>query len=159
MIIVRRAVLPLRVFLVALFAVLVVLETMSLPGQFAHLAQESPDEAYLRWPATAVTVFWVVCAQVVVICTWKLITLVQADRIFSEGSVRWVDRILAAVGAGWAVLAGVFCWVGFNADDPGLPLLLFLLVLTGAVAGLVLLVLRALLEQATTLRTDAESVI
>jgi len=54
-----RAVLPLRIFLVMLFAVLVVFQTMSLPGQFRYMAQEQPDLAYLRWPATAVTVFWV----------------------------------------------------------------------------------------------------
>ena len=52
----RRVVLPLRVFLVLLFGILVVFQTMSLPGQFAYMARESPDQAYLRWPLTAVTV-------------------------------------------------------------------------------------------------------
>ena len=45
MIVEHRAVAPLRLFLVALFAILVVLQTASLPGQFAHLAEESPDLA------------------------------------------------------------------------------------------------------------------
>lgn len=57
-----RAVAALRFFLVALFGVLVFFETVSLPGQFAHMARESPDDAYLRWPATIVSIFWVVCA-------------------------------------------------------------------------------------------------
>ena len=39
----RHVVLPLRVFLVVLFGILVVLQTLSLPGQFAHMAQESPE--------------------------------------------------------------------------------------------------------------------
>ena len=60
----RRVVLPLRVFLVLLFGILVVFQTMSLPGQFAYMARESPDHAYLRWPLTAVTVFWLLCVQV-----------------------------------------------------------------------------------------------
>ena len=47
----HRAVAALRVFLVVLFGILVLFQTMSLPGQFAHMAQESPDMAYLRWPA------------------------------------------------------------------------------------------------------------
>jgi hypothetical protein len=34
----HRVVLPLRVFLVLLFGVLVVFQTMSLPGQFAYMA-------------------------------------------------------------------------------------------------------------------------
>jgi hypothetical protein len=39
----QRVALPLRVFLVLLFGVLVVFQTMSLHGQFAHMAQEDPD--------------------------------------------------------------------------------------------------------------------
>ena len=77
MITARRAVVPLRVLLVLIFGLLVVLETVSLPGQFAHLAEERPDLAHLRWPLTAVTVFWVVCAQVVVVATAKLLTLFE----------------------------------------------------------------------------------
>jgi hypothetical protein len=155
----QRAVLPLRICLVVLFGVLVVLETLSLPGQWAHMARESPEHASLRWPLTAVTVFWVVCVQVVVVCTWRLLGLVQADRIFTPASMRWVDAILVAIAAAWATFLVVFVWVGVNADDPGVPLLMFLLLACGAVLGLLVLVLRALLRQATALRTDMEAVI
>jgi hypothetical protein len=155
----QRAVALLRVLLVVLFGILVVFQTMSLPGQFRYLAQEDPDLAYLRWPATAVSVFWVLCVQVVIVCTWKLLTLVKKDRIFSPASLAWVDTIVWAIAAAWVVLVGVFLYVGFNADDPGLPLLLFLLVVGVTVLGLLMVVLRALLRQATTLRTDMEAVI
>ncbi|MFI7495198.1 DUF2975 domain-containing protein [Kocuria sp. M4R2S49] len=155
----HRAVTPLRIFLVLLFGILLLFQVMSLPGQFAHMARESPEMAYLRWPATAVTVFWVLCAQVVIVSTWKLLTLVKKDRIFSTASLVWVDAIVWAVGAAWAVLLGVFLYVGFNADDPGLPLLLFLILTGVTVLGLLMVVMRALLRQATTLRTDMEAVI
>jgi hypothetical protein len=155
----RWALLTLRVFLVVLFGILVFFETVSLPGQFAHLAEENPDDAHLRWPLTAITVFWVLCVQVVVVATWKLLTFVRDDRIFTEASLVWVDVILGAIGAGWVVLVGFFLWVGFQADDPGAPLLLFLIVVLGAVLGLMVVVMRVLLRQATTLRTDMESVI
>ena len=155
----RWVVTALRVFLVSLFAILVLFQTMSLPGQFAHMAEESPDQAYLRWPATAVTVFWVLCAQVVIICTWKLLTLVRSDRIFTHASLVWVTAIVWAIGAGWFTLLGVFLFVGFNANDPGLPLLLFLMLMGGAVLGLLMVVMRALLRQATTLRSDMDAVI
>jgi len=155
----QRAVVPLRVLLVVLFAVLVGLQVFSLPGQFAHMAQESPDLAPLRWPLTAVTVFWVLCVQVVIVCTWRLLTLVTRDRIFSAAAMAWVDAIVGAVLAAWVVLLGVFLYVGFRADDPGGPILLFLLVVGVAVVGLLMIVMRALLRQATTLRTDMEAVI
>ncbi|SCG37135.1 Protein of unknown function [Micromonospora rifamycinica] len=142
-----------------LFAVLVLFQTMSLPGQFAHLARESPEQAYLRWPATAVTVFWVLCVQVVIVATWRLLTLVRKDRIFSEPALAWVDAIVWAIAAGWLTLVGVFLYVGFHADDPGLPMLLFLLSVGVTVLGLLMVVMRALLRQATALRTDMEAVI
>ncbi|WP_244298786.1 DUF2975 domain-containing protein [Micromonospora cremea] len=150
---------PLRVFLVLLFGVLVMFQTFSLPGQFAHMAKESPDFAYLRWPATAVTVFWVLCVQVVIVATWKLLSLVKNDRIFTETALKWVDAIVWAIAAAWVVLVGVFLYVGFNADDPGLPLLLFLMTTGVTVLGLLMVVMRALLRQATALRTDMEAVI
>ncbi|WP_433393453.1 DUF2975 domain-containing protein [Micromonospora sp. KLBMP9576] len=150
---------PLRIFLVLLFGILVLFQTFSLPGQFAHLAEESPEQAYLRWPATAVTVFWVLCIQVVIVATWKLLTLVRDDRIFSDASLGWVDAIVWAIAAAWVVLLGVFLYVGFTASDPGLPLLLFLMLVGVAALALLMVVMRALLRQATTLRTDMEAVI
>ena len=155
----RRVVAALRAFLVVLFGVLVLFQVMSLPGQFAYMAKESPDLAYLRWPLTAITIFWVLCVQVVIVATWKLLTLVARDRIFSDSALAWADTIVGAIAAAWVVLAGVFLYVGFRADDPGLPLVLFLMVVGLTVIGLVMVVMRALLRQATTLRADMEAVI
>lgn len=156
---VNRAVLPLRILLIALFAILLVFQTLSLPGQFAHMAEESPADAHLRWPLTAVAVFWVLCIQVVIVATWKLLGLVSADRIFTRDSLRWVNAIVAAIGAAWVVLFAVFLVVGFNADDPGLPMVLLLMVTIIAVAVLLMVVMRALLLQATGLRSELDVVI
>jgi hypothetical protein len=155
----HRAVAALRVFLVVLFGILVFFQTVSLPGQFASMAKEAPEGAYLRWPATAVTVFWLLCVQVVIVATWKMLTLVKNDRIFSDAAMTWVNVIMTAIGAGWLVLVGVFLYVGFKAKDPGLPLLLFLLLTGATVFGLLMVVLRALLRRATTLHTEMQAVI
>jgi hypothetical protein len=156
---VRRAVTPLRLFLVLTFGILVVFQTMSMPGQFAHMAKEEPDLAYLRWPLTAFALVEIVCIQVVIVCTWKLLAMVQQDRIFTPDAMRWVDLILGAVATAWTLLAGLFLYVGVNADDPGLPMLLTLLLLCGGTLGLLIAVLRTLLDQATTLRSDMDAVI
>ena len=155
----RLAVVPLRLFLAALFALLVLLQVMSLPGQFAHMAKESPEDAHLRWPMLAVAVLVLVCVQVVIVCTWKLLGMVLDDQIFSERSLVWVDVIVGAVAAGWLLMFGVLLFVGLRADDPAPVILLTLVVLCGAVLGLLMLVMRALLLQATRLRTDMEAVI
>ncbi|MFC5105219.1 DUF2975 domain-containing protein [Kibdelosporangium philippinense] len=123
------------------------------------MARQSPDDAHLRWPLTAVTIFWVVCAQVVIVCIWQLLTLVRKDRIFTAGAMVWVNVILWAIGAGWVVLLGVVGVVFVNADDPGTGVVLALVMGAVSVFVLLVVVLRALLRQATTLRTDMDAVI
>ena len=149
----------LRILLVVAFALLLLFQVMSLPGQFAHMAAESPQLAYLQWPLTVFSIVELLCVQAVIVSAWKLLTLVRHDRIFSKASLAWVDVIVWSVVAAWALLLGVFLFVGFNADDPGVPLLLFLFVVAGAVLALLLVVLRAVLRQAITLRTDMDAVI
>jgi hypothetical protein len=155
----RRAVVALRVFLVLLFGILVVFQTISLPGQFAAMAREDPDLASLRWPLTAVTVFWLLCVQVVIVATWRLLTLVENDRIFSDASFTSVDTIVRAIVAAWVVLLAVFVYVSIRFPDPGVPIGLLLLLVAVSVVGLLMVVMRALLRQATTLRTEMEAVI
>ncbi|WPU08539.1 DUF2975 domain-containing protein [Pseudarthrobacter oxydans] len=155
----RLAVTALRVVLVAAFLLLVLFQVMSIPGQFAHMAQENPERAYLQWPLTMFFILEVACVQVVIVSTWKLLTLVRQDRIFSRGALVWVNAIVWAITAGWAMLAALAAVVVLNADDPGLPLLLLLVLVAGAAVGLVVVVLRALLRQAADLRADMEAVI
>jgi hypothetical protein len=159
MISMHRVVAVLRVFLVLLFGVLVVFQTLSFPGQFAYMAKESPEDAHLRWPFTVIAVVVILCIQVVIVATWKLLTLVKHGRIFTQASLRWVDAIVWAIVAAWLVLVGVDVFVATQADDPGAPMLLLFLTTGLTVLGLLMVVMRELLRQATTLRTDMEAVI
>ncbi|UEL30494.1 DUF2975 domain-containing protein [Pseudarthrobacter sp. L1SW] len=148
-----------RIVLVAAFLLLVLFQVMSIPGQFAHMAQENPERASLQWPLTIFFILEVACVQVVIVGTWKLLTLVKQDRIFTRGALVWVDAIVWAIASGWTMLAALAAVVVLNADDPGLPLLLLLVLVAGAALGLVVVVLRALLRQAADLRADMEAVI
>jgi hypothetical protein len=155
----RLAVTALRIVLVVAFLLLLLFQVMSIPGQFAHMAQENPDQAHLQWPLTIFFILEIACVQVLIVGTWKLLTLVKHDRIFSSGALVWVDAIVWAITAGWTMLAALSAVVVLNADDPGVPLLLFLVLVAGAALGLVVVVLRALLRQAADLRADMEAVI
>lgn len=155
----RLAVLPLRILLVTFFLGLLVAQVMSMPGQFRYMAQEEPDLAYLRWPLTVWSILLLACVQVVIVCTWKLLDMVQADRIFSEQSFRWVDVIIATMVVAWLLFAGMTSYLAYLASDPGAAVLPFGISLCGAVFLMLLVVMRALLRQATTLRTDMEAVI
>ena len=83
----------------------------------------------------------------------------EHDRIFSDDALRWVDVILGAIAVWWPLLSAAFLYVGFTADDPGVPLLMVLMLLVGGTVGLLVVVMRSLLRQATRLRTDMEAVI
>ncbi len=154
-----RSVLPLRLVMIALFGVLLVLQFLSFPGQFAYMAETNPQDAYLRWPLTAMVMFLILCAEVIIVSTWRLLGYVQDGRIFTKASFVWVDAIVWAIGAAWVVITAVFVWFGSQADDPGGPMLMFFIVLVIAVVGLLMVVMRALLRQATALRADMEAVI
>ena len=156
----RVGVVPLlRIALVLLFVLLVFLQAFAFPGQFAALAREDADLAWARWPLTAVAVGTLLGFEVVVVATWKLLGMVERDRIFTTDALPWVDLIVRATAAGGAVFAVGFVLVGFAAEDPGLPLLLFLVLVGIVVVELVVLVLRSLLRQATALRSDLDGVI
>ena len=154
-----RAVPLLKVLLVGAFLLTVVFQTFSMPSQFRYMAEQHPDQAYLRWPLTAWAVAELLCVQVVIVCIWRLLGMVREQRIFTESAFVWVDTILGAMGVAWVLLAGLSLWAVSQADDPGGPMALFAVVLASAVVVLLMAVMRELLRQATVLRTDLDGVI
>ncbi len=156
----RKAVGLLRILLVLLFTGLVVAQVAIMPGSLAYNAREDPQFAHLQWPLLAFSIIELLCVQVVIVCTWKLLSLVTRDEIFSEAAFGWVNAIVGAMAVAWVLFAGVFVYlVVMVADDPGVPVLMFGMLLTGGVIIMLMLVMRALLRQATNLRTEMEAVI
>ena len=154
----QKVVYVLRGLLVLAFAAVVVLQVMSVPGTLAYNAEQSKDPLW-HIPLLVVLETELVCAQVVLVAIFVLLGMVQQDRIFSDAAFRWVDVILAAMAFAWVVWAGLGAFIFLTSDDPGLPLVMSIMLLAGAVIGLLMLVMRALLKQATTLRTDMDAVI
>jgi len=160
-----KAVGLLRVLLALVFLASVVGQTLAWPGEFAYMAHQEPSLAHLRWPLTAVAVLALLCVEVVIVCTWKLLTMVKADRIFSKEAFAWVDGIVWAITAAWVLLLGasvavaVTLYVTPELRDPGLPMALGGMVLVGGALVLLMVVMRALLRQAAALQTDLEAVI
>ena len=160
----RRVVLPLRILLVIVFAALLAAQIWAVPALLPELAEPTLERTFMRWTMGTVAVLGLLCVQAVIVCTWKLLTLVTQDRIFSASAMPWVNAIVRAIVAGWTMLLGTLvCAYYFIidevSDDPVLPALLLLLLLVGAVLGLLMVIMRALLRQATTLRADMEAVI
>ena len=150
---------PLRFLLVGAFAFLLLFQVRILPGMYGHLADEDADVRSMRWLLLAVSVLVLACVQVVLVCTWKLLGNVADDRIFSEESFRWVDGIVGAVTVAGLLLGGWLVYLFFSWDDPGWGVFTMLLLLGAALLGLLMVVMRELLRQATSLRSDMEAVI
>ncbi len=166
MLTIRRAVAPLRVLLALLFTVVTAgqaaILTQVLPRMRQLTAGDTPEVVRMDWTVLIVAVLGLVCVQIVIVCTGRLLGSVALDRIFSAGSLPWVDAIVWAIVAAWVLLLGAFFPVFAVAevdDAPGLAALHLLLLLVCAAVGLLMVVMRALLRQATTLRADLESVI
>ena len=162
----RGPVALLRVLLVLLFLATVVGQTLSLPGELSSLADaDAPAVARLRWPLTVAAVLGLLSDQVVIVCTWRLLGMVQADRIFSRDAFAWVDGIVWALGSAWVVLAAaagalvLTIYLTPEIRDPGIPMMLGGMVLVASVVLLLVVVMRALLHSATALRDDMDGVI
>lgn len=162
MLIAKRAVRPLQLLLAALLAALVGAQALLAVGLTELSPTDVPELQRFRWTLLVLAVVVLLCVEVVVVATWRLLALVRADRIFSPGAFRWVDAIIGALAAAWvALLVAVVPVLQFaQVDDaPGLGGLHLLLLLVGLVPVLLMLVMRALLTQATSLRSDLEAVI
>lgn len=154
-----RLVVPLRVVLAAVLVALVATQVAVLPAVFARMAEQTPDLAALRWPLLVLTIVVLACVEVVVVCAWRLLTMAHQDRIFSAQALGWVDTILVSVGVAWVLVLVAGVLVAVAAGPSGVAALLLVVVLVGAAVGLLMVVLRALLVQATALRTDLDGVI
>lgn len=159
----RRAVVPLRVLLVLLFLVATLGQGVLIHEGVAELgAGQVPDLTRPGWAILLVALLGLVCVQVVIVATGKLLTRVARDEIFSPGALPWVDAIVWAIVAGWVLLlcaTGPVYVVAELDDAPGLAAMHLLLLLVGAAVGLLMVVMRALLRQATMLRVDLDAVI
>lgn len=154
----ERLVGVLRVLLVLAFAALVMAQVRVLPAMHDDWVRDSPELAQSEW-LLAVSLLELLCVQIVIVCTWRLLTMVRDDRIFSDGALVWVNVIVGAMAAAWVLLLGTFLYVASSGAHAGLSVAMLLMLVAGAVVGLLMVVMRALLRQATSLRTDMEAVI
>jgi len=147
------------------FLGLLVAQVMSFPGEFLFTTEEGPGMDPWRWPMLVFAELEALCLQVVIVCIWRLLTLVQRDRIFTPASLRWVDVIMWTFVAAWLLLAAMagslIAYIYFTPElrDPGTPAMLTGITLIFAVMVLLIVVMRDLLRQATALQADMEGVI
>jgi hypothetical protein len=107
------------------------------------------DLADVRTPVFLIVVLGAAAAQTVLVCVWRLVTMVRRGTVFSLGAFRYVHVVIGAfVAAALLVFALAVVLAPGEAVAPGIVLLLGGGVVAILGVALVVLVLRMLLAQA-----------
>ncbi|MEV4528344.1 DUF2975 domain-containing protein [Streptosporangium sp. NPDC049304] len=152
----RLTVLALRAVLVVLLAGSVFVQAVMVPLFAVDLEALDADVAYLRAPLLVIVFLGVVTIQVVLVCVWRLVTMVRRGTVFSHAAFRYVHTVIGAITAA-ALL--VFALAVLLAPGDPVPPGMVLLICGAATAvlgvALVVLVLRMLLAQAVARDVEA----
>ena len=152
----KLTVLALRVVVVALLGGSVFVQTVMGPLLAQDLTDGHPSAKHLKTPLVVIIVLGVLCAEAVLVCTWRLLTMVKRGTVFSRAAFRYVDVV---IGAFVAAALLVFVMAGLLAPGDAVPPGFVLLVggagVTVIGVALVVLVVRTLLAQAVD--RDAEA--
>jgi len=163
----KLTVLALQIVVVALLGGSVFVQTVMGPSLAHDLTEADPDTQHLKTPLIVIIVLGVLCAQVVLVCTWRLLTMVKHGTVFSRAAFRYVDIV---IGAFVVAALLVFVVAALLAPGDAVPAGFVLLVGGAGVTiigvALVVLVVRTLLAQAvdrdaeaTKLRSELDEVI
>lgn len=150
----------LRVVMVALLAGSLFVQAFMVPLLAKDLEGLAPEYSFLRVPLLAIIFLGVVAGQVIVVCVWRLVSMVRRGTVFSHASFRYVDVIIGAISAGALLVfaLGVLLAPG-EAVAPGVVLLVGGVGLAIVGVALVVVVLRALLAQAVRMEAELEEVV
>lgn len=162
----KLTVLSLRAVLVGLLGGSLFVQTVMVALLANDMKDMDPELAYLRTPILAIVVLGILTAQVLVVCVWKLVTMVRQGT-FSSGAFRYVHIVIGA----FVAAASLMFALGFLLA-PGEPVAPGVVLLIGGIGvailgvALVVGVLRMLLAQAvardaeaTRLQADLQAVI
>lgn len=150
----------LRVLIALMILLLLVAQTVAVPLVASTFALRYPEFAGLRVPGIIAAIVLILCVQVVFVCVWQLLSLVRIDRIFSQGSFRYVDVILVTILVATVIVSWVFVLLLFvGATTPTLSLLMVFGIVVGFGLSLLVVVLRGLLTKALQLEQDLSEVV
>ncbi|MFJ3439781.1 DUF2975 domain-containing protein [Streptomyces sp. NPDC086081] len=152
----KPAVIALRAVLVVLLAGSLFVQGVMVPLLAIDMNALEPEHAQLRTPVLVILVLGIVTAQVVLVCVWRLLTMVRRGTVFSTGAFRYVHLVIGAfVAAACLVFALGAVLAPGDAVAPGVVLLLGGVGVAVLGVALVVLVLRMLLAQAVARDVEA----
>ena len=137
----------LKVVLSIFFALSLMLQFLSFPGQFRYMAEQEPENANLRWPLTALAFTMILAVQIIVVSVWKIVDALERE-LGKRTQLKFVNFAIAALSYIWLVMASGLILLLLNADDPGLPVVITVIETAVTSVGLLFLFYRRLLKRA-----------
>ncbi|HYO32721.1 MAG TPA: DUF2975 domain-containing protein [Nocardioidaceae bacterium] len=150
--------LSLRIVLVMVFAGSLFLQAVMVPLLASDLeADFGSYAAQVRTQLIVLVVLGIVTVQVVVVCVWRLLTMVRRGTVFSDAAFRYVDVVIGAIATASLLtfLLGVVLAPGEDVA-PGIVLLIGGAAVLIAGIALIVLVQRMLLAQAVARDAEAQ---
>lgn len=150
----------LKTLIAVMIALLVVAQVWMIPGLAAATADRFPEFARLEIPGIIAAVVFLVCVEVVLICIWRLLSLVRTERIFSSKAFIYVDAIIAMMlTASLIIVVSNLIILGAQAGSPSILLVSVLGIVVGIALALLVVVMRGLLRKALELEQDMSEVV
>ncbi|MFJ4424161.1 DUF2975 domain-containing protein [Streptomyces bobili] len=152
----RLTVLALRGVIVALLTGSVFVQAVMVPLLGRDLDEVDTELAYPPAAFLVTVILGIVTAQVVLVCVWRLVTMVRRGTVFSHAAFQYVPIVIGAFVAAALLMftLGVLLAPG-EAVAPGVVLLIGGAVMAILGVALIVLVLRMLLAQAVARDVEA----
>ncbi|MGM7680219.1 DUF2975 domain-containing protein [Microbacterium sp. A94] len=155
-----RVTAALKTLIAVMLGLLLTSQVLVIPEVARITAIRNPDVDHLEIPGIIGAIIFLALVEVTLICVWKLLSLVRAERIFSPDAFRYVDIILWALAAAGALIAVSYAVIiASRAVSLSLTLLAILGIVVSAALALLVLVLRGLLRKALELEQDMSEVV
>lgn len=156
----RPTLLVLKALIAVMLLLLLSCQLFLVPGTARNLAESYPELAGLQVPGIVIAVLFLACVEVVMLCVWRLLSMVGEQNIFSSDAFRWVDLILASIIAATLLIAvaGVLLFSA-GVANPSVQLLCALGIVVGSGLALLVGVMRGLLTNAAQLQHDLSEVV
>ena len=156
----RTAIITLKTLILLLMALLVGCQVFVVPAVAQQMVERSPQLGYLQVPGIVVTVLFLLCVQVALVCVWRLLSLVRASIIFSDTAFTYVNIVLGSVALATLLVLGSFITLTVaGAASPSVAILCLLGIVVGSGLTLLVVVMRGLLRQASQLECDLAEVV
>ena len=145
----------LRVVLVCALIGSVFVQVVMVPLAWRDLDGADADVLDIRAPFLLIIVLGIVTTQVVMVCLWRLLTMVRCGTVFSDGAFKYVDIMIGAIGCAALLLYALGFLLAPGETAPGVVLLIGGAATVVAGIALVVVVMRSLLKQAVAREVEA----